>query len=416
MTFAAPLLAVLGAGAAAATILLHFIARAQPPERDLPTARFVPLAAVRAPAFERRPSDLRVLALRALAVLLLGMGLAGPAFAPARRALARVVLLDRSRAVADHADALARARAALRDGDVLVVFDSAARVVTPDSALSAPARSARGSLSTALVIAVRASVRLAPAADSLELVIVSPLVEEEWDAATEHLRTLWPGGVRVTRVAAAAAPAMGAVSVTAPAADPVRATVALLGARGGAPGARIVRVRPTAADSAAAAAGGVLVDWPADPAERFGARARPDTVGAVATETAVVVAPFARTAALAADRGGSAVAHWVDGEVAATERRLGEGCVREVAVPVASVGDLALRPAMQRFVRAMAAPCGGTPRLAPVPDSVATSRRVSRAGIVRDVGQGSRPLVVLLLALGALALVVERLVRRRTAS
>lgn len=414
MTLAAPLFLLLGAAAAAAVGAIHFIARTRPSERDLPTARFVPPSTLRAPAFQRRPSDLPLLALRALALLLLGLGLAGPAPSPARRPLARVVLLDNSRAVADPAQARARADAALAPGDVLVAFDSTARIVRPGEPAPVPAQ-ARGALSAALVVAVREAARLARAADSLELVVVSPVVAEQWDAALPPLRALWPGTVRLERVAAASPAAPPTVAVAAAPDDPFRASAALLGAGTGAAAHRIARTAPVAADSAVAVAGAMLVDWPRDPAARFGARAATDTVGAIIAEGAVTVAPFPRAASLPAESGAVAVAWWVDGEPAATERPLGAGCVRRVAVPVAAIGDLAIRPSMLRFAAAMTAPCGGTRRFAPVPDTLvaAFAAPAATGATVRPAQAGSRPLAAALLVLAVLVLAAEQVLRRR---
>jgi len=411
---AAPIYLLLGAAAAAAAVALHLIARAEPGERDLPTARFIPPTALRAPALQRRPSDLRLLAVRVLALLLLGLAFAGPRLTGARRPLARVVLLDRSRAVADPGAALARARAAFRPGDVLVVFDSTARAVPAESAgVSVPG--ARGALSAALAIAARNADRLAAVADSLELVLVSPLVEEEWDEATTRLRALWPGSVRIERVAAAVPAAPSPITLDALPDDPLRAGVALLGPRRGPSAVRLVRGTPTAGDSGVASAGGILVDWPADPASRFGPRTPPDTVGAVTDGDAMVVASFPRAAKLDHTVGERIVAWWVDGEAAATERPLGAGCVRRVAVPVAAVGDLVLRPAMLRFVAAMTAECGGAPRFAPLADSVVAALTTFPQP-ARSTGAeraGSRTLMATLLVLALATLIAEQILRRR---
>ncbi len=71
---------------------------------------------------------------------------------------------------------------------------------------------------------------------------------------------------------------------------------------------------------------------------------------------ALVVSTFVRTVTPAAGR---VIARWIDGAPAATERVLGAGCVRDVAIPLPRAGDLALRESTRRLVAALAEPCGG---------------------------------------------------------
>jgi hypothetical protein len=415
-------LVVAGAGALAVAAL-HFLARRRPRAAPFPTARFVPDRAASAAAPSARPTDLLLLAMRALAVLLAGAALAGPVRSGDRVPVARIVALDASASVADPAAAAARAAALLRDGDLLVRFDSGARVVAGRAADSlraaAPAPSAPGapgSLSAALVAARRAAPRIARRADSVELVLVSPLAAEEWDAATLPLRALWPGRLTIERVAAARPPE-GAARAIAPSLDdddPLSATVALLGT-GARAEARVARGALSAADSAwAREAGRVLVHWPADPAAAgWERRARPDTVGAVASGGVVVVAPFARAAEPPAGR---AVARWVDGAPAATERALGAGCVRAVAVPVAAAGDLALREPMRALVRRMAEPCGVVRALEPAPDSLvaalAGAGALAPASTLRGPRESRSPATPWLLGAALLLVLAEPLARR----
>jgi hypothetical protein len=367
MSFAAPWALWLAAAGALAVVALHLIVRRRRTTL-LPTARFVPEtpAGTTTRALRRRPADLGLLALRVTAVLLLGAAFAGPSIEPARTPLARVVVLDVSRAAGDAAEARDSAAAWLREGDALVVFDSAARIVaTPnaDSLAGLSASSAAGSLSAALLGALRAGAELQQRSDSVELVVVSAFAAEGWDAATERIRELWPGGARLVRTASAALPAAPAsVELSAPGDDPLHATLALLGEGAAAAPVRIRRDRLEPGDLEwARGAQHVLLHWPAaaDP----GAAA--DTIGAVAAGDAVVVAPFARGAA---PPPGRVVARWADGAAAATERPEGEGCVRHVAVPLAGEGDLALRESMRRFLREMLQSCGGARRLEPLAD------------------------------------------------
>ena len=120
-----------------------------------------------------------------------------------------------------------------RNGDAVVAFDSSARLVAGNvadtlGALRPTIR--RGNLSAALIAALRAGSSLRDRADSLELVIVSPFAREEFDAATDTVRKLWPGKARLVRVASPATDtAAGASSLTISAApdDPLTVTVAL---------------------------------------------------------------------------------------------------------------------------------------------------------------------------------------------
>jgi hypothetical protein len=444
VAFAAPWGLALGVGAAGALVALHAVTVGRPRPAALPTARFAPDRPPRAARRVRRPSDLVPLALRVTAALAAGAALAGPVPVPARAPVRRLVLADRSRA-ADSAQVRAAVRAVARPGDVVVPFAAApgapatvgdtagdaagdtaagntaaagaARDRALDAVLGAAPESPRaaGSLSAALVAARRLAPGLAAGADSLELVLVSPLVAEEADAATARVRAAWPGRARVVRVAARraddagrAAPARPAVALRGgPPDDAVAAALALAGVRVGddAP-VRVVRGRVTDADRAwvrgggadgpggAAAAGRLLLDWPVDGTPAGARPVAPDTAhGLVATAggagaTAVTVAPFARRAAL--DEPGAAagaaaaeqaagqtaesgsgrarvIARWADGRPAADERDEGAGCVRRVAVAVPQAGDAALRAGFRALLGALLGPCGGPRDFAPLP-------------------------------------------------
>ena len=270
-----------------------------------------------------------------------------------------------------------------------------------------------GSLSAALVIAVREAHARRDEADSLAIVLVSPLVREEFDAATGAVRATWPGGIDIRQVAAAADTVRtAALALRAAAADPLHATLSLAGiARRDAAPLRLVRdSRLAAADSAwAVSAGRVLVHWPATTA------APTDTIGGIATAGTVLIASFARPVG---PRLGEPVAWWADGRVAATERRIGSGCLREVAVPVTPVGDLALRERTRDLLRALTRPCGVTRDLRPAdselvrmvagsaPRSLAARRLPPRI----ESGRAAAPWLLLL---ALMLLVAEQWVRRR---
>ncbi|AHG88060.1 hypothetical protein J421_0523 [Gemmatirosa kalamazoonensis] len=469
MRFLAPGWILVGVAAALALVALHLLALGRPAPLLLPTARFVPMRSARARRLARRPRDLLLLAMRAAAVLTGALALARPTRTPERRPIARVIVADRSGAVRDVGAVRDSVRAVGSTGDLLVAFDTAARAAialgtTPaardsaidralarDSASSAPA----GSLSAALAAARRAAPRLRDGADSVELVIVAPLTTREADAATGAVRATWAGRARVMRVAAAEPPAAGAVRVTwrrGGSDDALAAAAGMLDGtvpspQGGspptpniAPDARerrtdptpggsaerttalVVRDGATAADSAwARANAGALVDWPADGVPNgWRPRARVDTAGAVVAGTAAFVAPIARRAAWpGSDAAARVIARWADGEPAAVERALGDGCVRGVAVPVPQVGDAALRPPFRALLAALTAPCAHRATGAPLGD--ATVRALAGSGRLLATDALGRaptppdPLAQWLLAAAIALLVIElplRLARR----
>src|SRR5215207_4904977 len=302
MTFAAPLFAWIAGGVAAATIALHLLAWRRPPETLLPTARFAPERPIRMVSRAVRPADLALMALRVLLVVLVGVALARPSFHARREGLGRVVVIDRS-AAAPGTEIAAAARAVFRPGDAVIVFDSVAREVRPPSpdSLAGPSGTGRGSLSAALVAAIRAATQLERERDSVEIVVASPVAVDEVDAATRTIRGMWHGPVRVVR------PGFAPSDTTSPGRPDVRAS-------DGDPVAVALGLDAPVAGGGAGHSPGV-------------ARA------------ATVVAPFVRTASPPA---GEVVARWADGEPAATEAALGAVCVRAVAVTVPAVGDLPL--------------------------------------------------------------------------
>jgi len=432
VSVAAPFFLWVAAAVALATVAAHLLAWRRPPTTVLPTARFAPERPARVVSRAVRPTDVALLALRVAMVMLAGVALAQPAFGRERRGSARVVVLDRSRSASD-SEATDFARAAFEAGDALVVFDSVAREVpaaTSDSITAGarlPVGHARGSISAALVTAVRAAERLARNRDSVEVVVVSPVTKDELDAATGAIRGRWVGALRVIRTTASQGDSTSAArpEVSAGANDPVAASFTLVGPVTGGARVRIRRASISAADSAWAREGGTLVAWPAN-ADGAG-RARPsspDTAYAVVAEidgsageaTAAVVASFERRIVPPAGR---VVARWGDGDPAATEATLGAGCVRVVAVGVPASGDLPLTPAFLRFARQMAAPCGPAVSLERASDSLvarllpaqpAAAAAESLAPVEPDRGP-SRATAWLLG--GALALAVAELLLRR---
>jgi hypothetical protein len=202
------------------------------------------------------------------------------------------------------------------------------------------------------------------------LAIVSPFAHGEFDAATDSIRALWPGAVRLISVRA-----------------------------------RIDTALPDA-----------VVRWPVDGrAPGTVARSVPDTVGAVVAGGIAVVAPFERRWRLSAP--GRVVARWVDGEPAAIERDRDGGCERDVAVAVPAVGDIALRPAFQRFQDAMRAPCGPLDARPGTTSELDALRGQGSARIGARAMRGAEavpvPLVPWLLAGAILVALAELIVRRQ---
>lgn len=431
LTFAQPWALFAAVGAALVLVALHFIARRRPPAVAFPTARFVPARSVRAPSRSARPADILLLLLRVLAVLLAGAAFARPALRPELRPLARVVAVDLSAAGQSVRAARDSAAQYLRAGDLLVAFDSSARLVAGDARDSLDALEgsrAPGSLSAALVASARAAATLRGSVDSVELVLVSPFAAEEWDDATGAIRALWPGRARLVHTDIASDSADGAAPGRAHARrpvvveregvddDPVSVVAALMHDTASHTSVRIVRGTPTAADSAwGGESGHVLVHWPVSPPATWPKREVVDTAGAVAARTAVLVADFPRTVA---PPGGDArvIARWLDGAPAATERALGSGCIRSVAIPFPERGDLALDESARRLVTELSAPCGGARDLAPISEPLlAALRGESHGGAARVLARADRreaPATPWLLGAAMVLLLLELLVRR----
>ncbi len=421
MTFLAPAF-LLAAGAAAAIVLgLHFLVTRPPVLFLLPTARFVPVANVTITTLARRPEDLLLLLLRVVALLLIGAAFAGPVLTAGRRTVARVVVADRSRTIASAGELDDSVRALLAPGDRLIIFDSLARPLPPDSLRGLGRSDGRGALSAALIAALRAGVDLGLRADSIELVLVSSFAGEIWDQATPAIRAQWLGGIRLVNLAPRADSTIGAGGVQLEAApdDPLSVAVRAAGLARSTGGVRLVRSPTAPTDTAWVAGGGVWLRWPDDAPAGWRRRSPIDTVGAVIAGDDAVVAPFVRQweADSATLAGARVVARWVDGSAAAVERRAGAGCVRDVAIPVPGRGDLVLRSEFGRLVRQLAAPCDAVPVLAPL----SAERRTALSGTGGVVSQRAlprpdtpaTPLAPWLLGAALLALLLEQWLRRR---
>ncbi|MGQ0715091.1 MAG: BatA domain-containing protein [Gemmatimonadaceae bacterium] len=416
MSFLAPWFLVAGGAVAGAVVLLHFLARRRPRPMILPTARFVPDDPARWPSRAPRPTDVLLLALRVLAIGAIAAAFAQPVREPDRAVTARVVLADQSRAVAN--DALWRdsVRALVREGDVLIAFDTATRTImngARDSVASLSRTTAPGSLSAALIAAERAALRLKHRADSVELAIVSPLSAEAWDAATATLRERWAGRVRLVSVSLARSDtASRSVDVRASPSDPVRAAMARFPSESDA-NVRLLRTTPVASDSGWVRVGRrVLIDWRAAASD-----ARP-SAQAVAANDVVLVAPLMRRALTPGE--GSVIARFADGAPAIVEREAGEGCIREVAFDFPAVGDVPLRESARGLATVLAAPCEGDAVQTAIDgarlDSLRGEGALIATGALARAPRERSPATAWLLILGALLLLTEVAARPRAAA
>lgn len=434
MSFALPWILALGVAAAAGVVALHLLSTQRPPVRPLPTARFVPASELRAVSRSSRPTDLLLLALRVLAVLLIAAAFAQPIPDAPGPAVRRIVALEWTTALADVDATRRRAQALLGEGDALVVFDTAARVVPTDALATLAPPTVRAAALSPMLVAVRdAAATIARGADSLAVTVLGGFPAEAWDAATDALRATWPGRVEVqtleTAVDGATFPDVQVLPADAD--DPVAAAIATLAAAPGTaadaatsepsvPSAtRVVRLRrrvvlPEDSLWLAGTPGAVLLQWPRD----TGAALAPDGVFASLGAEAALVAPLARRE-LAEVRDGTSsrvVARWRDGAPAVTERAAGQGCLRDVGVGVPERGDVTLRDPFLHWLAVLLEPCGGR-RTAPAADALRD--RLAGSGPLAVASafereRGSSPLAAWLLAAALAALVVEQVLRRST--
>lgn len=317
MTFLDPGFLLAAGAASCAVIALHLIVTRRPRSIAFPTARFVPDAPISARARTLQFSDLLLLAIRVLTIMLVGTALARPVFTSTREKIARVIAADVSGAVANVLEVRDSVRALMRPGDALIAFDTSAwSVGSADSLVNRAGSGASGSLSVGLLAALRAGQRVRDGADSILLVVVSPVVADERDRATAAIREQWRGR------------------------------------------ARVVHVRPATVDSAAFQPSTPEFLGATRPAFAL-ARNRIDTVGAVVAGGNVLVGRFERLWRFTVDslRGARVIARWADGDPAAIERDSGRTCRKSVLIPLDSAGDMILRPAFVKFHESLSEPC-----------------------------------------------------------
>jgi hypothetical protein len=436
VSFALPWVFAMGVATAVGVVALHLLSTRRPPLRPLPTARFVPESDLRAVSRTSRPTDLLLLALRVLAVLLIAAAFAKPIPDAPGPAVRRVVALEWTTALVDAEAARTRALSLIAEGDALVVYDTAARVLPATALASLGAPTVRRAALSPMLVALRdAATEIARGADSIAVTVLGGFPSDAWDAATDTLRATWPGRLDLERLPTAddALVAQRVVVLPDDADDPVVAGVATLRAASGTGEAsggaasdggarahqlRIRRTAMAAEDSAwlANTPGGTLMLWPRDSAAALAA----DGVLASLGADAALVAPLARLApdVAADDPGVRVIARWRDGSPAATERAMGPGCVRHVAVGLPERGDLTLREPFLRWLSVMLEPCGG--QRTPSPTDSAMARFAGGAALAaaapfeRDAD--TSPLTPWLLLAAVVLLGAEQVLRRAPSS
>ena len=429
--FAIPWVFGIAVAAALAITALHLLSVRQPRTLLLPTARFIPERTARAVSRQAKPNDVALLLLRVIALLAAGAALAGARCGTRGAGVSSIIVIDRTLR-ADSSTLVSRVAAATSGGDLTNPLPPTVLWVhgvsdDPGVAIAAGIReSARQAQGNASLV-------------QLSLTVVMPDVVRSrrgWDA----WRSQWPARIRlvpagraVSDTTATAAMAARTVRVLradmSPGMDAVDAAFASRGAR--APQADapdvIVHRANTAERTSGENGARVTVFWPVSGVP-IGWRTAPgrDSVDAVVAEGLALVAPWVRTA-LPPETSDSlrAIAWWSDGVVAAVERTRGVSCVREVAIAVAERSDLLLSASADGLFRALRAPCGG--RAVPAPrEPLGTAGGVSgvpaagayaEASRFRALGATARRkqpawLAAVLLALAAVALLAEQVVRR----
>ncbi|HUQ18678.1 MAG TPA: BatA domain-containing protein [Gemmatimonadaceae bacterium] len=418
MTFLAPGFLFGALAVALGIVALHFIVTRQPRAAILPTARFVPDSPATAIVRDARPSDLLLMLLRVLIVLAAGAALARPVIKPSRQAQGQIFVVDASRAVANISEAIDTTKRLYREGDAIIVFDSSARNLGGIDSLGVVKRNANtGNLSGALIASLRAASAMRDRVDSIDLVIVSPLVDEEFDAATDSIRKLWKGRARIVRTAAhidSSSAASTKIDLRSNSEDALAITTAIANKLPEQKAARFFRTAAFTPDE-----NQPVVVWPVSERPPFAVAASPDLSGGVTTGAIQVVAPFSRRWKFPADsiRTARVIAWWADGEPAAIEKPIGQSCIKSVAIPVVAIGDLVIRPEFVRFVSSISSVCGGG--ISSTPRPVAALASLTGKGPLASSKNFSAredidsPLAPWLLGIALLAALSELYVRRR---
>lgn len=431
LTVNAPIALVIAGFAIAAAVAAHLLSVQQPRMWTLPTARFVRDSTAMAVARANRPRDLLLLLLRALVLGALGAAFAGVSCAARRSPVAAVVVVDgmdiqgfleqaRQVVLRDSAlRALPVRRLVVAGGGVQSPRSSADPVVSVlpiEASLDAALAAARDTipradgeppgLASLLLAARRAAVEVAADADSVVLVVLSPLRDDALSDALPAVRRVWPGAVLVPDI-------RGALGDSA---------------------ATDTYQQPT-------------IVWPDSSVQRRDeARGVEGDVRAVVAQGMAVVAPF-----VVADSGvlfpegthrsdtmGRAggtprvLAWWHDGTPAIVEHATGSGCERRVGFRPPT-GDVLGSDAARGVRHVLSAPCHTTNmrrganadftlRQSAYPDSLRALLRHDDSASMRAVpstlltgrDRSGTPITRWLLVAAVLLLVAEWAVRRAT--
>jgi hypothetical protein len=348
MIWLAPWALALGGAGMLGVVAAHLLSRQRPRALALATTRFLPVGILEATTVQRVPMDRWWMLLRLCVVALLAAGVAQPVFTGTTVPQRTVLLLDRTLPVEAQRSALA----SLADGDVVVAYDTTARVTPVAATMPATARDARLSAAFAALVHVRDS--LAAQSATLRVAIASTFQQRSLDPATPTLRALLPDSVVVLPVSVAAdsAPDRAAVLVRVSGDDPIAATARLLGDRVARRGTVLQRgAELTADDSVALRNGATVVWWPSTLLPRAPAL-RAVTVGA-----ATWIAPFDRDSVVPEVRTDRAIGWWADGTPAVWRADRGAGCLLRVGIAVPAAGDQTLSLAAQRWLAALLTSC-----------------------------------------------------------
>ena len=421
MTFLAPHFIWVGLGISALVTALHFIVTRQPASRPFPTARFVPDVSVQAITRSTQPTDMLVLLLRLLAIMSIAAAFSRPVITPKREAVARIILVDlsnSSRALSEVRDSAANY---FRPTDSIIGYDSGTRPIShPDSIATVQPSAGAGNLSTAIVAAIRAGARIRDRADSISLIAISAFPAQSWDAATDTLRSLWPGSIQIVRIAqkqstdsTAAGSAMTGLSQD----DPLAFAVTLASKGAQSPNVEIVRGSFPANRTSSQT--GVLLHWPSIERPLFATRAREKEHGALITDSAVIVAPFSTIWTFSPDsiRGLSVIARWEDGTAAAVQDNGKSGCRRSTSIPVTARGDIVIRPEFVAVVKRLISPCVFMNAFTTASDAALLRLRGGTAAAPRaafESSQSSRSPYTILFFVAAVVFLVAEQVARRT--
>ena len=321
---------LIAAGVAATTVVaLHFLVTSEPRTGVFPTVRFLPQAKVRSTAVAIKFTDIALMMLRVAAILLIGLALAQPHVAVSKTRVARIVIVDTSRGVERDVAWKHLVRELVAGAAATIAFSDTSREIEPEGlerVLDAPSVM-RGSLSAAMIVAMRTAARVRESADKIELVLISPLLQEESDAATSSLRALWPGGITVVQVKSA---------------------------------------RPASADGASSEPR-PQIEWAETGSRFWEKRSEVQAVGGIRAGDSTLIFPFSREWRLRTLGGSPKIfARWIDGEPAAVEIAAAEGCLRSIGFKMPEVGDTALRPDFVRFLHRLSLPCGEALDLSPL--------------------------------------------------